>query len=175
MSDLHPPVNEHDHIQGNSAAPLTLVEYADFQCPYCGDAYAIVQELQQRLGDQLRFVFREFPLTDIHEHALHAAQVAEAAAAQDQFWPMHDYLFEHQRALDDRHLMSYAQKLGLDMDKFSTAIDNAAGLKHIQTNLESGERSGVRGTPTFFINGELFQGEWDVAGLLAALEEQMSR
>lgn len=173
MSDLHPPVNQHDHTQGPTDAPITLVEYADFQCPYCGQADGIVKELQQRLGDKLRFVFREFPLTDIHEHALHAAQVAEAAGAQGKFWPMHDYLFEHQRKLDDRHLMQYAQEIGLDMEQFTQAVNNDSLIEHIQADMESGERSGVHGTPTFFINGELFQGSWDVEGLMAAIEERL--
>src|SRR5205823_4128670 len=104
MARLTVPVSERDHIQGPISAPVTLVEYGDYECPYCGQAHPIVKELQQRLGDRLRFVFRNFPLTQIHLHAEHAAEAAEAAGAQDKFWEMHDTLFEHQRALGDKHL-----------------------------------------------------------------------
>src|SRR5262249_40759922 len=104
---LTQPVSERDHIQGPDSAPVTLVEYGDYECPYCGQAYPIVKEVQQRLGDRLRFVFRNFPLTNAHPHAEHAAEAAEAAGAQGQFWEMHDSLYEHQSALDDAHLEEY--------------------------------------------------------------------
>src|SRR5919199_5615233 len=114
-SQLPLPVAERDHIQGPSTAPVTLVEYGDYECPYCGAAHPIVKEVQRRLGDRLRFVFRHFPLTNVHPHAQHAAEAAEAAGAQGKFWAMHDTLFEHQRALDDAHLEEHAAALGLDV------------------------------------------------------------
>src|SRR2546423_12240032 len=112
------PVSQRDHQQGPETAPVTLVEYGDYECPYCGEAHPIVKELQRRLGDRLRFVFRNFPLTNAHPHAEHAAETAEAAGAQGKFWEMHDYLYEHQRALDDEHLETYAGTLGLDVERF---------------------------------------------------------
>ncbi|HEY8742041.1 MAG TPA: thioredoxin domain-containing protein, partial [Chloroflexota bacterium] len=119
---LTPPVTERDHTHGPLAAPLTLVEYGDYECPYCGAAYPIVKEIQRRLGDSLRFVFRNFPLAEMHPHAQHAAEAAEAAGAQEQFWPMHDALYEHQRTLDDAHLRRHAAELGLDQERFDREL-----------------------------------------------------
>ena len=118
IGKLNLPVNDLDHIQGPRTAPVNLVEYGDYECPYTGQAYPIVKEIQKRLGDKLLFVFRNFPLSEIHPHAQHAAEAAEAADAQGKFWDMHDYLFEHQLALDDNHLLKYAAALGIDTDKF---------------------------------------------------------
>jgi protein-disulfide isomerase len=115
---LTPPVSMDDHAQGPATAPVTLVEHGDFECPDCGQAYPIVKAVQQNFDDQLRFVYRQFPLTQIHPHAEHAAEASEAAAAQEAFWPMHDMLFEHQHALGDDHLVAYAGALGLDVDRF---------------------------------------------------------
>ena len=171
MSDLTLPVSERDHIQGPMTAPVTLVEYGDYQCPYCGQAYPIVKELQRRLGDRLRFVFRNFPLTQIHQHAQQAAEAAEAAGAQDKFWEMHDTLFEHQRALDDKHLKEYAAKLGLDVSRFSREMTEHSYAVRLREDLMSGARSGVNGTPTFFIDGERYDGPNDFASLLRAIEE----
>src|SRR5215213_1920134 len=112
---LTPPVGDDDHAIGRADAPITLVEYGDFECPYCGRAYPIVKEVQSRYGDQMRFMFRNFPLTQIHPHAEHAAEAAEAAGAQGAFWEMHDALYEHQRALTDQHLAEYAAEIGLDV------------------------------------------------------------
>src|SRR5438445_3767940 len=112
------PVSQRDHQQGPETAPVTLVEYGDYECPYCGEAYLIVKVIQRRLGDRLRFVFRNLPLTQSHPHAEHAADAAEAAAGQEKFWEMHDYLFEHQRALDDAHLLQYAVAHNLDEERF---------------------------------------------------------
>src|SRR2546427_13307050 len=119
IGKLNLPVNDLDHIQGPRTAPVNLVEYGDYECPYTGQAYPIVKEIQTRLGNKLLFVFRNFPLREIHPHAQHAAEAAEAAAAQGKFWDMHDYLFEHQQVLDDDHLATYANKLALDAHKFS--------------------------------------------------------
>ena len=165
------PVSERDHIQGPTTAPVTLVEYGDYECPYCGQAYPIVKELQQRLGDRLRFVFRNFPLTQIHLHAEHAAEAAEAAGAQDKFWEMHDTLFEHQRALDDKHMKEYAAKLGLDESRFSREMTEQSFAARLREDFLSGVRSGVNGTPTFFINGVRYDGSYDLVSLLSAIED----
>ena len=168
---LTPPVGERDHAHGPQTAPMTLVEYGDYECPYCGQAYPIVQEIQQRLGDRLRLVFRNFPLTQVHPHAQHAAEAAEAAGSQGKFWEMHDYLFEHQRALDDGHLAEYAATLGLDTTQFSQDMSEHAYVERVREDFLSGIRSGVNGTPTFFINGVRHDDAWDVETLLAALED----
>jgi protein-disulfide isomerase len=164
------PVSERDHVQGPATAPVTLVEYGDYECPFCGQAYVIVQELQRRLGDGLRFVFRNFPLTDAHPHAEHAAEAAEAAAAQGRFWEMHDYLYEHQRALDDGHLLEAAERLGLDVARFQEELEAHTHAARVREDFMSGVRSDVNGTPTFFINGVRHDDSYDLETLLAALE-----
>jgi protein-disulfide isomerase len=165
------PVSERDHIQGPASATLTLVEYGDYECPYCGQAHPIVKELQRRLGDRLRFVFRNFPLSQAHPHAEHAAEAAEAAAQQGRFWEMHDYLYDHQRLLDDDHLLEYADAVGLDRDLFDAAMREHAEASRIRDDFMSGVRSGVNGTPTFFVNGTRHDDAWDVDTLMAALEQ----
>lgn len=167
---LAPPVSERDHIQGPGTAAVTLVEYGDYECPFCGQAYPIVKEIQRRLGDQLRFVFRNFPLTQSHPHAEHAAEAAEAAGAQDRFWEMHDYLFEHQRALDDAHLLEYATALNLDQARFKHDLTTHTFADRVREDFRSGVRSGVNGTPTFFINGTRHDDSYDLETLLAAIE-----
>ena len=164
------PVSGRDHGAGPDTAPITLVEYGDYECPHCGAAYPIVKELQRVLGDRLRFVFRNFPLTQIHPHAEHAAESAEAAGAQDRFWEMHDWLFEHQRHLADAQLVRAAETLGLDTARFQRELEDAAHQARVREDFMSGVRSGVNGTPTFFINGRRHDGSWDSATLLAALE-----
>lgn len=164
------PVGERDHIQGPNDAAVTLVEYGDYQCPYCGQAHPIVKAVQRRLGDRLRFVFRNFPLAQIHEHAEHAAEAAEAAALQGSFWQMHDYLFEHQDQLDDDHLLQYAQALGLQMPAFEQAMARHTETARVREDFMSGVRSGVNGTPTFFINGRRHDGPWDIESLIEAIE-----
>jgi len=165
------PVSERDHILEPMTAPVTLVEYGDYECPYCGQAHPIVKELRQRLGDRLRIVFRNFPLTQIHPHAEHAAEAAEAAGAQDKFWEMHDVLFEHQRALEDKHLKEYAAKLGLDESRFSHEMTEQSHAARLREDFLSGVRSGVNGTPTFFINGVRYDGSYDLVSLLSAIED----
>jgi protein-disulfide isomerase len=172
-SQLTRPVDDSDHAQGPSSAPVTLVEYGDYECPYCGAAYPIVKEIQQLLGDQFRFVFRNFPITTAHPHAEHAAEAAEAAGAQGKFWEMHDYLYEHQRALMDRNLAEYASTLGLDVDRWVTDMEDAVYAERVRADFMSGVRSGVNGTPTFFINGRRHDGAYDVETLLAAIEAAM--
>jgi protein-disulfide isomerase len=180
MTEPNPParlavaVSDEDHSQGPPEAPLTLVEYGDFECSHCGQAYPIVKALQQTLGANLRFVFRSFPLTRIHRHALHAAEAAEAAADQFRFWEMHDVLFEHQRALGDRHLVDYARQIGLDVERFTEALRTQAFLPRVEAAFNGGVESGVGGTPTFFINGARHEGPWPFEVLLAALEERLS-
>jgi protein-disulfide isomerase len=168
---LSPPVGPEDHSAGPDDAPITLVEYGDYQCPHCGRAYPIVKELQKRLGKRLRFVFRNFPLTQIHPNAQHAAEAAEAAAAQDRFWPMHDRIFERQFALDDEYLLEYAAELGLDATRVADELAAGTHGAKVRDDFRSGVRSGVNGTPTFFINGVRHEDGFDLETLLAALEQ----
>ena len=171
-SQLTPPVSERDHIAGPDDAPVTLVEYGDYECPYCGMAYPIVKAAQQRLGDQLRFVFRNFPLRESHPHAQHAAEAAEAAGAQGKFWEMHDMLFEHQDSLGDEDLITYADALGLDSEQFVDDLASGTYTPRVREDFRSGVRSGVNGTPTFFINGERYNGPWaDEVRVVAALRD----
>jgi protein-disulfide isomerase len=168
---LKPPVGANDHIQGPAKAPVTLVEYGDYQCPYCGEAYPIVKALQKRLGDKVRFVFRNFPLGEMHPHAEHAAEAAEAAGAQGKFWEMHDLLYENQDALDDEDLAKYARALHLDVPRFVKEMAGQAYTERVRGDFRSGVRNGVNGTPSFFINGARHDGPFDLASLLAAIEE----
>ncbi len=164
------PVSERDHSQGPATAAVTLVQYGDYECPYTRQSTTIVRAIQQQLGDKLRFVFRNFPLTEIHPHALHAAFAAEAAAAQGKFWQMHDSIFHHQHSLEDSDLEQFAGAVGLDMQQFARDMAERPSISRIEEDLQSGIRSGVRGTPTFFINGVLYPGSWEQEALLAALE-----
>jgi protein-disulfide isomerase len=165
------PVDEsRDHVQGPAEAPVTLVEYGDYECPYCGAAYPIVKEVQARLGDRLRFVFRNFPITTSHPHAERAAEAAEAAAAQDRFWEMHDLLYENQRRLRDEDLRAYAEKLGLDVESFDRELAEHVHADRVREDFMAGVRSGVNGTPTFFINGARHDESYDIETMLAALE-----
>jgi len=165
------PINEErDHVRGPRAAPVTLVEYGDYECPYCGQAYYVVKDLEQRAGNLMRFVFRNFPLTTVHPHAERAAEAAEAAGAQGKFWEMHDLLFENQQALEDEDLMEYAALVGLDIPGFVREMREGRYLNRIREDFLSGARSGVNGTPTFFINGLRHDGARDLATLMAAIE-----
>ena len=168
---LHAPVTERDHAQGPASAAVTLVEYGDYECPHCGRAYPIVKELQRRFGPKLRFVFRNFPLREIHPHAAHAAEAAEAAASQGLFWEMHDALFEHQNALDDLHLIQYAVDIGADDQRLREELASHTHASRVRDDFMTGVRSGVNGTPTFFINGIRHDYSWDIATLTEALNE----
>ncbi|QGZ63093.1 DsbA family protein [Paraburkholderia acidisoli] len=168
MNTLSPPVGPHDHSEGPADAPLTLVEYGDFQCPYCGAMYEVVKSVQHALGKNLKFVFRQFPLTQLHEHALHAAEFAEAAAALGKFWQAHAMLFENQNSLGDRALADYATRLAIPTAALESAFAGEFD-ERIQRDFSGGLRSGVQGTPTLFINGRLYSGERDAKGLLDAL------
>ena len=170
-SVLTMPVNqERDHIQGPADAAVTLVEYGDYECPYCGAAYPIIQEVQARMGKRLRFVFRNFPITTSHPHAEQAAEAAEAAATQGKFWQMHDLLYENQSRLRDQDLRAYAKKLGVDIERFDKELAGHVHAERVHEDFLSGVRSGVNGTPTFYINGVRHDGSYEIEPLLRALE-----
>jgi protein-disulfide isomerase len=165
------PVSEdRDHIQGPAEAAVTLVEYGDYECPYCGAAYPIIKEVQERMGEGLRFVFRNFPITTSHPHAELAAEAAEAAAAQDRFWEMHDLLYENQQRLGEEDLRAYADQLGLEVEPFDQELAQHVHAERVHEDFMSGVRSGVNGTPTFYINGLRYDDSYELETLLAALE-----
>jgi protein-disulfide isomerase len=167
------PVGPRDHTQGSPDAPVVLVEYGDYECPHCARAHPIVKLLQRGAGSPLAFVFRNFPLTEIHPHAEPAAEAAEAAATRDRFWPMHDLIYEHQQeGLEIDDLARYAQMAGLEPALIVRDVVTRAHLQRIEEDFMSGVRSGVNGTPTFFINGVRFDGDWtDVVGFARAINE----
>ncbi|HEV7930181.1 MAG TPA: DsbA family protein, partial [Nitrosospira sp.] len=158
-----------DHIQGPETWLVTLVKYGDYECPHCATAYGIIQTVQARLGHVLRFVFRNFPLSQVHPHAELAAEAAEAAGAQGKFWEMHDALYENQPALSPELIAALAQGLGLDMERFNEDLASGRFRERVKRDFMGGVRSGVAGTPTFFINGERYEGGWDEASLLNVL------
>jgi len=166
---LTPPVSARDHAQGPADAPVTLVEYGDYECPHCGRAHPIVKALQRSMGNDLRFVFRNFPLAKSHPHAEHAAEMAEAAGQQGRFWPMHDLLFEHQDALEDEDLIGYAAALGIDPAWAAAALAQGLFRERVHEDFASGVKSGVNGTPTCFINGARYDGLLPPTSLLEAL------
>jgi len=170
---LTPPVGDKDHFQGPANAPIVLVEYGDYQCPHCGAAYPQVKRIQKRLGKDLKFVFRNFPLAEAHPHAFIAAVSTEAAARQNAFWEMHDTLFEHQDRLDPEALVQYARHLRLDVERFIKDMNDQTLADKVEADFESGIRSGVNGTPTFFINGQRYEGNWDEHYLLPYLQEML--
>jgi len=174
-SKLLLPRAKHDHIQGSIDAPIALVEYGDYECPYCGQAYPIVKAIQEQLGDRLCFAFRNFPLANSHPHAEHAAEAAEAAGAQGKFWEMHDMLYENQVALDDESLAQYAEALGLDARRLIGEVLSGAHMARVREDFQSGARGGVNGTPSFFINGVRHDGAPSFAALLAALVQPNAR
>jgi protein-disulfide isomerase len=165
-----PVSDDRDHIQGPAGAPVTLVEYGDYECPYCGAAYPIVKEVQARMRERLRFVFRNFPITTSHPHAEQAAEAAEASVGQGRFWEMHDALYENQRHLEDENLRAYAEQLGLDVERFGNELVEHVHAPRVREDFMSGVRSGVNGTPTFFINGARHDDSYELETLLAALE-----
>lgn len=172
ITELALPVDkERDHIQGNVNAPLTLLEFGDYECPNCGEAYSIVKRLQEYFDNELRFVFRHFPLRDLHAHAQNAAEVAEIAGKQGIFWEMHDTLFANQFLLDDMSLEMYAEDLGLDIQAFRKEMALHTELDKVQEDFIGGVYSGVNGTPTFFINGVKYEGDLDFDNLLIALKD----
>ena len=170
VSQLAVPVTPDDHISGPANALVTLVEYADYECSFCGRAESSVKSVRRAMADNLRFVFRNFPLIESHPYAMQAAAAAEAADLQGAFWEMHDLLFQNQQALDEGSLLIYAADLGLDIGRFSTDLQSPDVLERIQRDIEGGIRSGVEGTPSFFINGWKYEGAWDQESLLSALK-----
>ena len=168
---LRSPVSKDDHMQGNPEAPIELLEYGDYQCPYCGRAYPIIKKLQGELGDKMNFVFRNFPLTTVHPQAMLAAMASEAAALQGIYWPMHDILFENQRRLNKSAIIGFAKDLSLDPDKFGTDIEDEQIQKAIELQFYGGMRSGVNATPGFFINGEKLNTGWEGDDLLKFIQQ----
>ncbi len=163
------PVAGRDHIQGLLDAPIQLLEYGDFECPFCGRAYPLVKEIQEELGARLCFAFRHFPMTTTHPHAQHAAEAAEAAGGQGRFWEMHDILLENQNALEDEDLARYASILDLDAQRLNAEILAGVHRPRVREDFRSGVRNGVNGTPTFFINGERYDGPHVREEMLASL------
>jgi protein-disulfide isomerase len=164
------PVTGRDHTIGPETAPVVLLEYGDYECPFCGAAHHSLKQLFHTVGDEVLYAFRHFPLTQIHLHAQQAAEAAEAAGAQNRFWQMHNMLFEHQDRLGADHLLGYAEALGLDVERFASDLSTHRHAPRIREDFLTGIRSGVNGTPTFFVNGIRHNGGYDTASLLAAIE-----
>jgi protein-disulfide isomerase len=163
------PVSDTDHAQGPADAPVTLVEYGDYQCPYCGAAYHVIKAVQKRLGNKLRFVFRNFPLNQAHPHAELAAEAAEAAGAQGKFWEMHDAIYENQAQLGQALIETLVDRLDLNADTFESDLESRKFQSRVKRDFMGGVRSGVNGTPSLFIDGERYDERWDEEGLTAAL------
>lgn len=172
MAILKIPVTDSDHIQGNQHATITLVEYGDYECPYCGMAYPIVKRIQKHFGDKLKLVFRNFPLIESHPHAGIAAIAAEFAANHHKFWEMHDILYENQGNLDIPDLLKYAKLLNLSAIDLHDAINNESFVDKIKNDFIGGAKSGVNGTPTFYINGTRHNDSFEYAILVSAIEKQ---
>lgn len=166
---LQNSVTNKDHIRGLQTAPLELLEYGDYQCPSCGEAYFAIKQVQQELGKQVKFIFRNFPLAE-HPDAFGAAMAAEAAALQHKFWEMHDLLYSNQLYLSSDDLLGYAEELGLDIQKFTQDLQSEALASKIQADFDGGENSGVTGTPNFYINGEKYDGDWEGDSLIYHLK-----
>ncbi len=165
------PVNEKDHTQGASTAKITIVEYGDYQCPYCGKAYYEIKQLQEKFGEDLCLVFRNFPLANMHEHAFHAAEAAEIASDYNKFWEMHDLLFENQEYLADKDLAIYADKLGINPEEFVSQLLQNTKTEKVKADFLSGAESGVNGTPSFFVNGIKYSGAWDYRSFSEVLQK----
>ena len=170
MSELKVPVSVSDHVQGDENAPITLVEYGDYQCPYCGAAYPIVKRVQKHFGKKIRFVFRNFPLVQSHPMAQSAAEAAEFAAAHGKFWEMHDAIYENQRSLSVEFLVELAEGLGLSGAALAKSLESQEYAEKVRADFMSGVRSGVNGTPTFFINGHRHDAAFDYEDLVEGIE-----
>ncbi len=170
-AELTLTIQDDDHIAGPDTATVTIVAYCDFECPYCGRAYPLIKRLQARLGDRLRFVFRHFPLTHKHTLAQQAAEATEAADAQGQFWAMHDLVFQNQEALGKDDLCRYAEALHLDLARFERELRDRMYAKRVERDVASGRRIGVKGTPTFFLNGALHTDEDTLERLVLRMSE----
>lgn len=168
-------INSSDHIQGSPSAPIILVEYADYQCPYCGQAYPIIKQLQKKFGEDMAFVFRNYPIQELHPYALHAAIAAETASLQGKFWEMHDIIFEHQRFLGDDAIIDYAERVGLDVEKFKNDFGSKQTVSKVEEDMESGNGAGVQGTPAFFVNGKYFTGNWTTSEFMEYLQSFVTK
>lgn len=173
MEPLKVPVSPHDHAQGLLNASLTLVQYGDYECPYCGMAYLIVKQVQRHFGAKLRFIFRNFPIPEAHPHALSAAQAAEFAAAHARFWQMHDLLYENQANLGLELYLALAEKLELSATAMQSALEQGSYRQRIEADVLGGERSGVIGTPTYFINGRRHEASYEYDALVTSLNRAL--
>jgi predicted DsbA family dithiol-disulfide isomerase len=167
------PVGERDHVKHSLEAPVVLVEYGDYECPHCQEVYPILHELKEQMGDRVAYVYRHFPISRQHPSAQLAAEAAEAAAAQGKFWEMHHRLFTHQNELAFDDLLVHARAIGLDEDTFRRALDEHTYAGRVREDFMSGVRSGVNGTPTFYVNGARYDGAWDYESLLEAIEKPL--
>jgi formate-nitrite transporter family protein len=175
MAQLITPVNEHNHLRGPIDAPVTLLEYGDFECEDCGEAHPVLMDLLDEVGERVCFVYRHFPLSQSHPNAQRAAEASEAAASQDSFWEMHDMLFTNQDALNEMSVRNYAEKIGLDVNQYDRELESGMHAEKVRDDFMSGIHSGVNGTPTFFINGERYDGRSDKAGLKKAIARAAQR
>jgi protein-disulfide isomerase len=171
--ELMHPVDDADHSLGSDQAPVVLVEYGDFECPNCKQAAPAVEIVLRRFEGQVRFVYRHLPLFDVHPHALLAAQAAECAAAQGKFWEMHATLFAHQPRFHREHLLSYAKDIGLDVARFTAELDDEVHLQRVLEHVDGAKRSGVRGTPGFFVNGRIVDVSFGLRGLFESVENAL--
>ncbi len=172
LRPLNTPLSDHDHVIGPADAPISIVEYSDYECPHCARAAGVVSDLVAQFGDRVRIAFRHFPLVKLHPHARLAAEAAEAAGAQGKFHELHRLLFEHQLALEPEHLLEYAGQLGLDLDRFREDLNAHRFAPRVQENMASALRSGVTGTPAFFINNERQTG-YEREALVQAISERL--
>jgi protein-disulfide isomerase len=173
MAALKMPITAEDHIQGLESAEVTLVEYGDYQCPHCGHAYPVVHQVQKQFGKRLRFVFRNFPLSEMHPQAEAAAEVAEFAGAQGKFWEMHDKLYENQERLGEALFLDLGERLKLSTTALRQALEQRTFEARVRADFKGGVRSGVNGTPTFFINGHRHDGSFDFESLVSAIQQAM--
>jgi len=173
MATLKNPVSGDDHIQGDAKAPVLLVEYGDYECPHCGHAQPIIKQVQKHFGKRLGFVFRNFPLSEMHPYAEPAAESAEFAATKGKFWEMHDGIFENQSTLGVPMLLELAEKLGMAAADLEAALEGQEFAERVKEDFMGGVRSGVNGTPTFFINGHRHDGSFEFEELVAAIEARM--
>jgi len=173
--ELSTPVNAIDHVLGPDHARVTLVEYGDFECPNCKQAAPAVKLLLDRFAERVRFAFRQFPLAEVHPHAMAAAEASECVGAQGRFWPMHDLLFENQLHLTEQHLRKYAERLRVDLARYTAEMDDHVYLQRVREHQQSGRDSGVRGTPTFFVNGKVQDVSFGMQSLFSAVEAALKR
>jgi protein-disulfide isomerase len=171
---LHPAIRDTDHVRGPLDAPVTIIEYAEFECPHCGRAYHVIKKVLEEAGERVRFVFRHFPKDDVHPFSERSAAAAEAAGAQGRFWEMHDFLFERQHQLEYEDLRRHALQLGLDVDRFDREILNGDHAARVHKDVQSGEELGVTHTPTFYFNGRRHEGAYDFEALMDAVEDAAS-